>query len=214
MSQKAWIARTAGPGWGRPFPRGRRGGRAGDVARPAPRSARGVGRGARSPAGGPSFPPARARGYGRRRKMSGLAETRCTACRGDEPTLTATEIGELSPQVPGWWIEERDGVERLECAFRFGDFAGALAFTGRVGERAEQAGHHLARGITWRSSPSGAGCRLLGGGTTSAGCTETTSSWPRGRTSSTGLLRTKRRREGRWRRYLTGRPPPPRYGRR
>jgi len=33
--------------------------------------------------------------------MSGLAETRCTACRGDEPTLTATEMGELSPQVPG-----------------------------------------------------------------------------------------------------------------
>lgn len=81
--------------------------------------------------------------------MSGLAETRCTACRGDEPTLTATEMGELSPQVPGWWVEERDGVERLECAFRFGDFAGALAFTDGVGERAGQAEHHPALLTEW-----------------------------------------------------------------
>ena len=56
--------------------------------------------------------------------MSGLAETRCTACRGDEPTLTDAEIGELRPQVPDWRVEERHGVKRLERAFRFGDFAG------------------------------------------------------------------------------------------
>ena len=82
--------------------------------------------------------------------MSGLAETRCTACRGDEPTLTDAEIGELRPQVPDWQIEERHGVKRLERAFRFGDFAGALAFTDRVGGWSTWA-------ITRRSSPSGAG---------------------------------------------------------
>jgi len=81
--------------------------------------------------------------------MNGLAETRCTVCRGDEPTLTDAEIGDLSPQVPGWRVEERDGVKRLERAFRFGDFAGALAFTGGVGERAEQAGHHPALLTEW-----------------------------------------------------------------
>ena len=46
--------------------------------------------------------------------MSGLAETRCTACRSDEPTLTDAEIGELSRQVPGWRVEERHGVKRPE----------------------------------------------------------------------------------------------------
>ena len=81
--------------------------------------------------------------------MSGLAETRCTACQGDEPTLTDAEIGELRPQVPDWRVEERHGVKRLERAFRFGDFAGALAFTDGVGERAEQAGHHPALLTEW-----------------------------------------------------------------
>ena len=32
--------------------------------------------------------------------MSELSEMRCTACRGDEPTLTDAEIAEMRPQVP------------------------------------------------------------------------------------------------------------------
>ena len=81
--------------------------------------------------------------------MSGLAETRCTACRGDEPTLTDAEIGELSPQVPGWRVEERDGVKRLERAFRFDNFVQALEFTDKVGKQAEEEGHHPALLTEW-----------------------------------------------------------------
>ncbi len=51
--------------------------------------------------------------------MSELAQMKCTACRGDEPTLTDAEIEELKPQVPEWQIMEREGVKRLERAFRF-----------------------------------------------------------------------------------------------
>ena len=76
--------------------------------------------------------------------MSELAQMKYTACRDDEPTLTDAEIEELRPQVPEWRVAERDGVKRLERAFKFGDFALALAFTNRVGEQAEEDGHHPA----------------------------------------------------------------------
>ena len=56
--------------------------------------------------------------------------------------LTDSEITELLPQISGWEVIEEDGMERLQKAFLFGDFAEALAFTNRVGELAETANHH------------------------------------------------------------------------
>jgi 4a-hydroxytetrahydrobiopterin dehydratase len=81
--------------------------------------------------------------------MSELAEMKCTACRGDEPTLTDAEIAELHPQVPEWQVLERQGIKRLERTFRFDNFAQALAFTDRVGEQAEEEGHHPALLTEW-----------------------------------------------------------------
>jgi 4a-hydroxytetrahydrobiopterin dehydratase len=81
--------------------------------------------------------------------MSELAERKCTACRGDEPTLTDAEIAELHPQVPEWQVLEREGVKRLERTFGFKNFAQALAFTNRVGEQAEEEGHHPALLTEW-----------------------------------------------------------------
>jgi 4a-hydroxytetrahydrobiopterin dehydratase len=85
----------------------------------------------------------------RRENVSELAQMKCTACRGDEPTLTDAEIAELRPQVPEWEVVEREGVKRLERTFRFGNFAQALAFTNRVGEQAEEEGHHPALLTEW-----------------------------------------------------------------
>ncbi len=81
--------------------------------------------------------------------MSQLAEMTCRACRGDEPTLTDAEIAELRPQVPEWQVVERGGIKRLERRFGFDDFARALSFTNRVGEQAEQEGHHPALLTEW-----------------------------------------------------------------
>jgi 4a-hydroxytetrahydrobiopterin dehydratase len=81
--------------------------------------------------------------------MSELAQMKCTACRGDEPTLTGAEIEELRPRIPDWRVVERDGVKRLERAFKFDDFAQALAFTNRVGKQAEEEGHHPALLTEW-----------------------------------------------------------------
>jgi 4a-hydroxytetrahydrobiopterin dehydratase len=81
--------------------------------------------------------------------MGELTEMKCTACRGGEPTLTDEEIAELRPQVPKWRAVERDGVKRLERTFGFRNFAEALAFTDKVGERAEVEGHHPALLTEW-----------------------------------------------------------------
>jgi 4a-hydroxytetrahydrobiopterin dehydratase len=81
--------------------------------------------------------------------VSELSEMKCTACRGDEPTLTDDEIAQMRPQVPEWQVVEREGIKRLERVFRFRNFAQALAFTNKVGEQAEEEGHHPALLTEW-----------------------------------------------------------------
>ncbi len=78
-----------------------------------------------------------------------LIQMKCTACRGGQPTLTDSEIAQLHPQVLEWSIVERDSIKRLERVFRFQNFAEALAFTNKVGEIAEEEGHHPAVLTEW-----------------------------------------------------------------
>ena len=81
--------------------------------------------------------------------MSTLSVQRCVACRRDSPPVPAAEIAELRPQIPEWQLLERDGIARLERVFHFPTFAGALAFTNRVGALAEEEGHHPALLTEW-----------------------------------------------------------------
>lgn len=81
--------------------------------------------------------------------MEALEQLKCVPCHGGEPTVTDAEIAELLPQVPEWKIVERDGIKRLKRAFKFADFAQALAFTNKVGELAEAEGHHPAILTEW-----------------------------------------------------------------
>ena len=71
-----------------------------------------------------------------------LAEMACVACRVGAPTVTADELARYRPQVPDWQIVAPEGIQQLERAFKFRDFAQALAFTDQVGQAAEAAGHH------------------------------------------------------------------------
>ena len=84
-----------------------------------------------------------------------LAET-CVACRRDAPRVTDEEAAALTPLIPDWERQEHDGVPRLVRIFRFPNFRDALAFTLRVGELAEEEGHHPALLTEW-----GQGDRLL-----------------------------------------------------
>lgn len=81
--------------------------------------------------------------------MQRLAAMSCEACRADAPKVSAEEKAELMIQLPDWTIEEVDGEERLVRVFKFPDFVQALGFTNRVGETAEEAGHHPALLTEW-----------------------------------------------------------------
>lgn len=81
--------------------------------------------------------------------MENLATLKCEACRRGAPTVTTDEEAELRPQIPEWERVERGGIPRLERVFTFPDFAAALDFTNRVGEIAEEEGHHPALLTEW-----------------------------------------------------------------
>src|SRR5690242_1498087 len=84
-----------------------------------------------------------------KQSMTNLTQERCVACRKDAPRVTEAEIAELQPQIPDWRIEEQDGIPRLVRAFSFPDFRQALTFTQKVGELAEEQGHHPAILTEW-----------------------------------------------------------------
>ena len=78
-----------------------------------------------------------------------LAGETCTPCRGGEPTLTDAQVATLLPHVPGWSVATVGGVPRIERTFAFPDFRAALGFTVRVGELAEELGHHPDIHLAW-----------------------------------------------------------------
>ena len=55
---------------------------------------------------------------------------------------------ELRARVPQWNLLSED-VPKLQRVFRFKNFARAIAFTNRIGELAESAGHHPAILTEW-----------------------------------------------------------------
>ena len=81
--------------------------------------------------------------------MEQLTQMVCVACRKGEPTVTKAEMAEFLPQVQRWHVVEIDGIQRLERVFEFPNFVEALAFTNKVGEIAEAAGHHPALLTEW-----------------------------------------------------------------
>jgi 4a-hydroxytetrahydrobiopterin dehydratase len=84
------------------------------------------------------------------RPMAGrgeLAARNCVPCKGGTPPLAGDDLHALLDQLGGGWqvIDEH----HLEKEFRFEDFREALAFTNRVGELAEQQGHHPDLHLAW-----------------------------------------------------------------
>jgi 4a-hydroxytetrahydrobiopterin dehydratase len=71
--------------------------------------------------------------------MADLAERQCVPCRGGVPPLAGPEIVKLSGELQGWQVIEEHHLQKL---FLFKDFREALTFVNRVGELAEEQGHH------------------------------------------------------------------------
>jgi 4a-hydroxytetrahydrobiopterin dehydratase len=78
---------------------------------------------------------------------SELSARNCVPCKGGTPPLAGDDLRALLDQLGGGW--EVIDAHHLEKEFRFEDFRGALAFTNRVGELAEQQGHHPDLHLAW-----------------------------------------------------------------
>ncbi len=76
-----------------------------------------------------------------------LAAQTCVPCRGGVPPLEGDELTGLRERLGGGWrvVEEH----HLEKEFRLEDFRAALGFTNRVGELAEEQGHHPDIHLSW-----------------------------------------------------------------
>jgi 4a-hydroxytetrahydrobiopterin dehydratase len=81
--------------------------------------------------------------------MTDLTGERCSVCRPDSPRVTEEEIAELHPLVPDWEIVDVEKTPRLRRTFRFRTYRGTLAFVQRVGELAEEEGHHPTMTVDW-----------------------------------------------------------------
>lgn len=78
--------------------------------------------------------------------MTELADKTCVPCKGDEPPLRGADLEELHRQVPEWDVVEEHHIRR---EFRFKNFREALDFVNRVGELAEEQGHHPDISFGW-----------------------------------------------------------------
>jgi 4a-hydroxytetrahydrobiopterin dehydratase len=78
--------------------------------------------------------------------MTELASKHCVPCRGGVPPLAGQELESLSKQVPQWKVVNGHHITRV---FKFPDFRQALAFVNKVGELAEEQGHHPDILLAW-----------------------------------------------------------------
>jgi len=98
------------------------------------------------------------------RPAPSLAGERCVPCRAGAPRLDDDEARRLrATELPEWTIEVVEGIPRLTRAFRFPDFATALAFANRVGAAAEAADHHPELRVEWGRVTVGWWTHAIGG---------------------------------------------------
>ena len=79
--------------------------------------------------------------------MSDLAARQCVPCRGGVPPIEGDQLRSLHASLGDAWTVV-DG-HHLEREFGFEDFRSAMEFTVRVGELAEEQGHHPDILLAW-----------------------------------------------------------------
>ena len=79
--------------------------------------------------------------------MNELAKGNCIPCKGGVPPLKGDELEDLLEKLGNSWkiIKEH----HLEKEYLFGNFREALDFTNKVGEMAENQGHHPDIFLAW-----------------------------------------------------------------
>ena len=78
---------------------------------------------------------------------SELSKKECAPCKGGTPALKGAALDDLHRQLNAEW-QVMDG-HHLQRIFKFKDFREALDFTNRIGELAEEQGHHPDIFLAW-----------------------------------------------------------------
>ena len=81
--------------------------------------------------------------------MVNLSKETCEACHAGAPRISDLDLKTLMPKIPDWSIVVVDDIMRLTREFSFKNFEQAMAFSNRVGDIAEVAGHHPAILTEW-----------------------------------------------------------------
>ena len=71
--------------------------------------------------------------------MSDLSSRQCIPCRGGVPPLQGQEITNLLMELDGWEVVNQ---HHLKKTFSFANFREAQQFVNRIGDLAEEQGHH------------------------------------------------------------------------
>jgi 4a-hydroxytetrahydrobiopterin dehydratase len=71
--------------------------------------------------------------------MNELASKQCVPCRGGVPPLKGEQVTKLQSELEGWEVVNE---HHLRKEYKFKDFKESQAFVKRVGDLAEEQGHH------------------------------------------------------------------------
>ena len=75
--------------------------------------------------------------------MNDLADKKCIPCEGGIPSFNIEEIHKYLKKVDGWDVESVDEKDYYIIKnFKFNNFLESQSFVNKVGEIAEQEGHH------------------------------------------------------------------------
>jgi 4a-hydroxytetrahydrobiopterin dehydratase len=81
--------------------------------------------------------------------MSELSSRTCVPCRGGIPPLKGKELAQIHRQLPDWAHWQVVNEHHITRTFTFSDFKQALDFVNRVGQLAEEQGHHPDILLAW-----------------------------------------------------------------
>jgi 4a-hydroxytetrahydrobiopterin dehydratase len=81
--------------------------------------------------------------------MDELANMHCSEVSKTTPRMNDKDIKYYHDQIEDWQLYEKDGEPRLEKAFTFKDFKGAMTFSNRIGQVADTENHHPAILTEW-----------------------------------------------------------------
>lgn len=80
--------------------------------------------------------------------MIDLSSKKCVPCEGGIPPMARGDAQKLLSEVSSWELVD-EGVLKIRRKFKFKDFKGALLFVNKIGEIAEEEGHHPEIELGW-----------------------------------------------------------------